>query len=291
MLGLGVTAGWLLGWANRIFHVEIDPRIEAVNAVLPGANCGGCGCTGCMPYAEAVVAGTIAPNKCTVGGPACAEAIAGVLGIEVEQTWPYRPIVHCRAHIGDKHGVGRYEGEPTCAAANLVNGVQACTFGCLAFGDCVRACEFNAIHVVNGLATVDYEACTGCGACARVCPRNIITMVPFKRERMLAVACSNKDFGREVRAVCKVGCLGCSACSKLSGLFTVKDNLARVDYDQYDPETVYAAGVALEKCPAQGIILVGKPERKDLDKLADREPPALVEADFKTTVDKTDWQG
>lgn len=291
MLGLGVTAGWLLGWANRIFHVEVDPRIEKVNAVLPGANCGGCGCTGCQLYAEAVVAGKIGPDKCTVGGPSVAKAIAEILGVEVKETWPYRPIVHCRAHWGDKLHIGTYAGERTCAAANLVNGVQGCTYGCLAFGDCERACEYDAIHVINGLATVDYEKCTGCGACARVCPRNIITMVPFKHERMLAVACSNKDFGKDVRAVCKVGCLGCKACSKASGLFVVTDNLAHVDYDKYDPEHFVGVDVAIEKCPAQGIVYFGKPEKKDIDKLGDVEPPKLVEADFKTTVDKTDWQG
>lgn len=291
MLSLGVAAGWLLGWASRVFHVEVDPRIEKVNAVLPGANCGGCGCTGCQLYAEAVVAGKLGPDKCTVGGPSVAQAIAEILGVEVKETWPYRPIVHCRARWGDKLHIGNYQGERTCAAANLVNGVMGCTYGCLAFGDCTRACEYDAIHVENGLATVDYEKCTGCGACARVCPRNIITMVPFKQERMLAVACSNKDFGKDVRAVCKVGCLGCKACSKASALFVVTDNLARVDYDKYDPEQFAGVDVAIEKCPAQGIIYFGKPEKKDLEKLKDVEAPALVEADFKTTVDKTEWQG
>jgi RnfABCDGE-type electron transport complex B subunit len=291
MLGLGVAAGFLLGWANRVFHVPVDPRIEAVSAVLPGANCGGCGCTGCALYAEAVVAGKIEPNKCTVGGASCAEAIAEILGVKVQQTWPYRPVVHCRAHIGDKHGVGDYRGEKTCGAANLLSGVQGCAYGCLALGDCVAACEFDAIHVINGLATVDYVTCVGCGACARACPRNIITMVPFKRERMMVIACSNKDFGRDVRAVCKVGCLGCMACSKASGLFVVKNNLAQIDYDKYNPDDLGSANIALEKCPAQGIVYIGKPMPEDAAKVAHHADPKLVEADFKTTVDRTEWQG
>lgn len=291
MLLLSVVAGYLLGLANKVFHVEIDPRIEAVNAALPGANCGGCGFVGCMSYAEAVAGGKAPPTKCTVGGEACAKDIAAIMGVEINQSWPYRPAVHCRATYADRLGRGRYLGEKTCTAANLVSGVQGCTYGCLGFGDCERSCDFDAIHVVDGLATVDYDKCVGCGACAKACPRNIISMTPFKTERMLIVACSNKDFGRDVRTVCKVGCIGCKACVKACGLFAVTDNLSHIDYDKYDPETMDAAQLAIDKCPAKGIIYVGKPTRKDLAKVADKEAPALVEADFKTTVDKTEWQG
>ena len=291
MLLLAVVAGYLLGLANKVFHVEIDPRIEAINAALPGANCGGCGFVGCMSYAEAVAGGKAPPTKCTVGGEACAREIAAIMGVEVTQSWPYRPAVHCRATYADRLGRHPYLGEKTCTAANLVSGVQGCSYGCLGFGDCMRACDFDAIHVVNGLATVDYEKCVGCGACAKACPRNIISMTPFKKERMLIIGCSNKDFGKDVRAVCKVGCIGCKACAKACGLFTVTDNLPRIDYDQYDPETMDAAQLAITKCPAKGIIYVGKPTRQDLEKVADEKAPALVEADFKTTVDKTEWKG
>lgn len=291
MLILALVAGYLLGLANKVFHVEVDPRIEAVNAALPGANCGGCGFVGCMSYAEAVAGGKAPPTKCTVGGEACAKEIAKIMGVEVAQSWPYRPAVHCRAAYADRLGRHSYLGEKTCTAANLVSGVQGCAYGCMGFGDCARACEFDAIHVVDGLATVDYEKCVGCGACAKACPRNIISMTPFKADRMLIIACSNKDFGKDVRAVCKVGCIGCKACTKACGLFTVTDNLPRIDYDQYDPNTMNAAQLAIDKCPAKGIVYVGKPTKKDLEKVADKEAPALVEADFKTTVDKTEWQG
>ena len=291
MLILALVAGYLLGLANKVFHVEVDPRIEAVNAALPGANCGGCGFVGCMSYAEAVAGGKAPPTKCTVGGEACAKEIAKIMGVEVAQSWPYRPAVHCLAAYVDRLGRHSYLGEKTCTAANLVSGVQGCAYGCMGFGDCARACEFDAIHVVDGLATVDYEKCVGCGACAKACPRNIISMTPFKADRMLIIACSNKDFGKDVRAVCKVGCIGCKACTKACGLFTVTDNLPRIDYDQYDPNTMNAAQLAIDKCPAKGIVYVGKPTKKDLEKVADKEAPALVEADFKTTVDKTEWQG
>jgi Na+-translocating ferredoxin:NAD+ oxidoreductase RNF subunit RnfB len=291
MLVLAVVAGQSLGWANRVFHVEVDPRIEAVNAALPGANCGGCGCVGCMSYAEAVVAGQIGPDKCTVGGASCAGEVAKIMGVDLEPSWPYRPVVHCHATTEQRLGRGDYRGEPTCTAANLINGVQGCTYGCLGLGDCVRACDFDAIHVVNGLATVDYDRCVGCGACAKACPRNIISMTPFKSERMLVVACSNKDFARDVRAVCKVGCVGCMACAKASDLFRMEGHISRIDYDKYDPEKMDAALVAVNKCPAKSILYVGKPSKKHLAQVADQDAPSLVEADFKTTVDQTEWHG
>ena len=292
MLLLAVLGAWILGWANKAFHVEVDPRIDKINAVLPGANCGGCGCVGCNEYAEAVVAGEIGPDKCTVGGEDVAIKVAEIAGVDVDQTWPYRPVVHCGAKREQRKGRMDYKGEQTCATANLVNGVQNCTYGCLGFGDCVAACAFDAIHVQDGLATVDYHACVGCGACAGACPRNIISMVPFKSERMIAVACSNTDMGKEVRAVCEVGCIGCKACERASGgMIKVENNLPRIDYDKYDPATMDATLLAMEKCPMQRFLSVGKPSAKDLEQLEDVEAPGIIKADFKTTVDDTEWRG
>lgn len=288
MLVLSICAGYALGWANRAFHVEVDPRIEAVLAALPGANCGGCGYVGCASYAEAVVAAGAPPDKCPVGGASCAEQVARIVGVDLKPSWPQRPVVHCRATYEQRLGRGDYRGERTCAAANLVAGVQGCTYGCLGFGDCRAACAFGAIRIVSGLATIDYERCTGCGACARVCPRNIITMVPFKRERMLVVGCSNKDMGKDVKAVCKIGCIGCKACQKASPLFKVTDNIPTIDYENYDPEHMESALIAVEKCPVKGLIFVGRPPRSDR---GTGEETGLVTADFRTTVDDSEWHG
>ena len=291
MLVLALFMAYVLGWASRALHVEVDPRVERVIGALPGANCGACGFVGCSEYAEAFVAGDAPPDKCPVGGESCAQEIAAILGVEVEQSWPFRPAVHCGATYEQRLGRSDYRGEMTCVSANIVSGVQGCTYGCTGFGDCREACDFDAVHIIDGLATIDYDKCTGCGACARACPRNIISMVPFKAERMLVVTCSNKDFGKDVKAVCKVGCLGCKACQRASDLFTVEENLSRIDYDKYDPDKMAEVNVALEKCPMKRIVVAGKPSEKDLAAVADREVPEIVTGDFKTTVDETEWHG
>lgn len=291
MLGMAMLLTYILGWANKRFHVEVEPRVLAVIDALPGANCGGCGYVGCGEYAEAVVYEHEAVNLCTVGGQNCAMAVASIMGVEVGETLPYRPIVHCGARYGDRLGRNPYRGENQCAAANLVTDVQGCTFGCLGFGDCTRACQFDAIHVIDGLATVDYGKCVGCGACAKVCPRNIITITPFKSERMLAVTCSNKDKGKDVMAVCKVGCIGCGACARASGLFVLRDNLSTIDYDAYGPACTLELEDACKKCKRQRLVFVGKPSVEDEEKARELDAPEVVEPDFKTTVDDTEWRG
>lgn len=291
MLILAIFFTAVLGWANRAFHVPVDPRIEACVEALPGANCGGCGFVGCREYAAAVVCDGAPVDRCTVGGQACTEALAAIMGVDPTPSLPYRPVVHCGAHTADRLLRAPYRGEPACAAANLVTGVQGCTYGCLGFGDCQRACLFDAIHVIDGLATVDYTRCVGCGACARACPRNIITMAPFKAERILAVACSNKDSGRDVQRVCKVGCIGCKACQRTCSLFTVEDNLPSIDYEAYCPDDLGDAIRAMAKCPRHRIVVVGKPSAKDLAALGDEALPDVVAPDFKTTVDDTEWRG
>ena len=286
---LAVCMGWVLGWASRAFHVEVDPLVEALAAALPGANCGGCGLVGCGEYAEAVAKGATAVTLCAPGGTACAEELAQIMGVEVDETYPYRAIVHCAASYGHRLGHMPYEGELTCAAANLVAGMQGCVFGCLGLGDCTRACNYDAIGQVENLATVDYRKCIGCKACAKACPRNIITMVPLKSERMLVVACSNQDKGPDVKNVCQVGCIGCGGCSRRSEIMEMEGSLPVINYDRYDDAADFT--VALEKCPRESMVYIGQPSCKDLAGVAGETVPDHVEADFKTTVDETEWRG
>ena len=83
MVILGVTgliAAILLYGVSQIFKVEEDPRIDLVQAVLPGANCGGCGFAGCRNFAEACVkAGSTEGLSCPVGGDPTTEEINKIL--------------------------------------------------------------------------------------------------------------------------------------------------------------------------------------------------------------------
>ncbi|HKK91179.1 MAG TPA: RnfABCDGE type electron transport complex subunit B [Desulfobacteraceae bacterium] len=258
MISMAVVLSYILGWASKAFHVESDPRVEEVLEALPGANCGGCGYLGCSEYAVAVVTDNAPVHKCPVGGESCAVNIAAIMGVDAGKSMVFRAIVHCGAD-GESH-LGRvdYRGEHRCAAAQFVAGIQGCTFGCLGFGDCVNACNYDAIHVVDDLAVVDYDKCVGCGACAKACPRHIISIENFIRPAMPVVACSNTDKGKDVSSVCQKGCIGCKACSRLSDVFPMKGDLAVADYNCYGPDAVEGVEKALEKCPRDCIKFVGK---------------------------------
>jgi electron transport complex protein RnfB len=257
MLGLGGGFALMLLIASIKLKVEIDPKIEQVHQALPGLDCGACGFAGCSQYAKAVIENPELIGKCAPGGAETADKIAAVLNLQISDSGaPKRPIVHCRAHTGDRTYYGSYEGILSCTAANALANVQACKFGCLGLGDCTRACKFDALHIVDGLSTVDYEKCTGCGACARTCPRHLIEMVPFTHEHIMTVACRNREVGKVTRSMCKVGCIGCGLCVKQSDLFSLEDNLAHMDFGKFSPSE--HTETAMNKCPTGVIIYVGK---------------------------------
>ena len=275
MLGLGLVFAVVLLVASEKLKVAADPKVEHVYAVLPHLDCGACGYPGCSGYAKAVCADPQLLGQCAPGGTEAANRIAAVLNLQISAGGaPRRPIVYCRAHTADKTYHGRYQGMPSCTAANALANVQACKFGCLGFGDCTRACKFDALHIVDGLATIDYAKCTGCAACSKTCPRNLIQMVPFAHENMMVVACSSRENGKSTRAFCQVGCIGCGLCVKQSDAFTVEDNLARMDYAKFEPSSHNEA--AYNKCPTGVIVYRGKSAP------APREPKAKQPATAKT---------
>jgi electron transport complex protein RnfB len=257
MLLLAFMFALVLLVASITLKVQVDPKVEQVHEALPNIDCGACGFAGCASYAKAVVGDAELIGKCAPGGSGVSNKIAEILNLQISDAGkPKRPVVHCRSHTQDKQFYATYDGIQACTAANAQPCVQACSFGCLGFGDCTRACKFDALRIVDGLTTVDYDKCTGCGACAKACPRNLIEMVPFAHENMMTVACKNKENGKTARKMCKVGCIGCSLCAKQTDLFTIENNLASFDYERYEPNE--QTETAMNKCPTGVIILCGK---------------------------------
>lgn len=257
MLGLGSGFALVLLIASVKLKVVVDPKVEQIHEALPNLDCGACGFAGCGQYAKAVLGNPELLGRCAPGGPETSAKIADVLNLQVSESGPQqRPIVRCHARTDDKTLYAKYQGIQTCISANALANVQGCGFGCLGFGDCTRACKFDALHIVDGMTIVDYEKCTGCTACSKACPRSLIEMVPFFYENMMIVACNSKETGKSTRSICKVGCIGCGICVKQTEVFSVEDNLARINYAGYEPNE--QTETAMEKCPTKVIIYRGK---------------------------------
>ncbi|MBR0236858.1 MAG: RnfABCDGE type electron transport complex subunit B [Thermoguttaceae bacterium] len=281
LLTLAIVLSWILGWANVAFAVEVDPKEEKILSILPGANCGACGYAGCADLAKNLAQGNGSANQCTQCGTAQVTQIAQIMGVEAGDVVPQRAVVHCSGDCDTKLQMQNYVGEKTCAAANLVSGVQGCAYGCLGFGDCMRACKYGAIQIVNGMSHIDYDKCRGCRACEAACPRHIISMVPFKNGKMLVIACSNHDIGPEVKAVCKTGCIGCSGCVRRDAEdFQFDNGLPVINYNSYHLDAMQEAA---EKCPSKIMKFVGQES-------ANTHVEVVTDA-FKSDVDETEWRG
>ena len=159
--GMGLLFGSLIALTGKLFHVAEDPRKEAIRALLPGANCGGCGCAGCDAYAQAVLEGKAGPAACAVAGKAAAEKIGEIIGKTVEVPEPQVATVACRGAVGVCSVRFEYNGPRTCRAAEqTAMGDKSCAYSCLGYGDCAAACKFGAIVMEEGrLARVDGEKC------------------------------------------------------------------------------------------------------------------------------------
>jgi len=214
LLGLGLVIAGVLAFASRIFHVDEDPKIAAVIDLLPGANCGGCGYAGCSGYATAVVKDPNIPaNRCCVGGAETAAKVAAATGKVAGDALPHFSFRHCNKYLGKVELRYDYTGIRSCAAAALVDGgPDKCRFSCLGYGDCIKACKFNAMRMNKGMACVSPTLCTGCGACITACPRGVLELLPGNAR--VVVSCSSLDKLKDVTDVCGFGCIKCMRCVK-----------------------------------------------------------------------------
>lgn len=274
--GAGLVLGLGLSYASKKFHVDIDKRVEALLEVLPGTNCGACGYIGCEDAAMAIVSGRSGASTCVAGGHEVAEHVAAIMGIEKGEVADAKiAVLQCGG--GRQKVKPRYEFSlfDDCAAAHIVSGGPlACSYGCLGYGTCVKACPFGAMYMGDDdLPKIIIEKCTGCGVCNQVCPRDLLPLI--KLGAPLYVACKSLDKGKDVRSYCKVGCIACKICEKSCGEggFTVINNLAVIDYDKYDE--CYNQ-MCIEKCPTkcilanEGVSFVNK--RRTVNKVAKKEP-------------------
>lgn len=256
---LGILAAVILYFVAQKFKVEEDPRIDEVEKMLPGANCGGCGFAGCRAMAEAMVReDDISSIFCPVGGGDCMKQIATYLGKVAPEKEPTVATVRCGGVCAKRPRTNDYNGAKNCAvAASLYVGETACAYGCLGYGDCVEACAFDAIKVnpETGIAEVDADKCTACGACVKACPKGIIELrKKWPKNRAVFVSCVSKDKGAVTMKACKAGCIACGKCVKVCAFdaITVENGVAYID-----SQKCKLCRKCVNECPTGAIVLRG----------------------------------
>jgi RnfABCDGE-type electron transport complex B subunit len=261
---LALISAVILYFVAQKFKVFEDPRIDIVQEALPAANCGGCGFAGCRNFAEALVlAETFEGLNCPVGGGTVMGQIATILGKTAPVVDPQVAVLLCNGTSEYRPQTSEYDGVADCRISHsLYIGESDCSYGCMGYGDCVKACTFNAMYIdsVTGLPVIMDDKCVACGACVKACPRNLIELrKKAKKDRKIYVACSNCDKGGPAKRACKVACIACSKCLNVCtfGAITIENNLAYIDATKC---TFCRKCVA--ECPTGSILELNFPPKK-----------------------------
>jgi len=247
---LGLLAALGLSIVAKKFAVEEDPRLQELLELLPGANCGACGSAGCSGYAQALLEGKAQLGVCPVMSGKDCRSVADLLGIDFEEAERRVAVIFCQGTFSRAAKRYIYDGIESCRAAHrILGGDKFCKYGCLGFGDCVKACPFGANEIRDGISYVSRDVCTGCGKCVEVCPRDLIRLVPESQK--VFVLCSSQDKGAVVRKICQVGCIGCRRCVRTCPYDAIEfeGNLARIIV-----EKCTNCGACAQVCPTGSIV-------------------------------------
>jgi len=250
LTGLGLVAAYGLSLASKKFHVDVDPRLEVIEGILPGLNCGACGYAGCAGFAIGLLEGETEPTDCAPGGEVVISQLAEFLGLEVGDVVKKIAFLTCGGNNEKAVMEAEYDGVQDCRAAILVGGGgKACRYSCVGYGTCEAVCPFDAIVMrPDGLPIVYADKCTACNKCVVACPRDVLVLEPLSHE--VRVRCYSADAGKRVRKVCQVGCTGCGICEKVCPVeaVTVDNNLALIN-----PDKCVECGICAANCPQDTI--------------------------------------
>jgi len=264
VLALGLTGfcfSILLAFLSKKLKVEENPKVEKVLDILPGLNCGACGFSGCLAYAQAAVKKCNIFQGCLPGGNEVNEKISQVLGAEgCVPSNKQIVICSCGAQGSEKKSSSTYLGPQTCKAADLIGGEIDCIYGCMGLRDCIEACPVNALSLSNKKIYVDIEKCIGCGKCVKECPRKLFGLVTLNKEiGTYFAACSNKEKALGVKTVCSRGCIACTLCTKVKDSpYYMKNNLSYINQQKATHKKPLEEGK--NECPTKCIYEIASKE-------------------------------